>query len=189
MSTREDATAAGYDRVARAYADRFYHELEHKPLDRALLDCLAAELRGTGKYVVADVGCGPGQIARALHERGVDTIGVDVSPEMIAVARRLAPHIPFACGSMLALDAADGTWAGIVAFYAIIHLEAAELATAFREFRRVLAPGGLVFLSFHVGEDRVHVDEFLGERVDLDFTFCKRSRGDSEIVANQLGRG
>src|SRR5688500_11495048 len=87
-----------YDRVAEAYAGRFFGELEHKPLDRMLLDHFAAELRGRGP--VADIGCGPGQVARYLHDRGAESLGVDVSPGMVAVARRLSPAIPFLEGSM-----------------------------------------------------------------------------------------
>jgi hypothetical protein len=69
MTSKREDVQAGYDRVARFYADHFTGELAHKPHDRALLDVLAAELRGKGKVV--DVGCGPGQIARALHELAV----------------------------------------------------------------------------------------------------------------------
>ncbi len=56
-----------YDQVADEYTSRFFHELEHKPLDRALLDLLAERVRGLG--LVADLGCGPGHAARYLHER------------------------------------------------------------------------------------------------------------------------
>ena len=64
----KDATQAGYDAVAEEYAERFFDELAAKPLDRALLDCLAELTRGLG--VVADIGCGPGQIARYLADHG-----------------------------------------------------------------------------------------------------------------------
>ena len=57
------ATQAGYDAVAEEYAARFFDELAAKPLDRALLDCLVELTRGLG--VIADMGCGPGQIARS----------------------------------------------------------------------------------------------------------------------------
>ena len=58
------ATQAGYDAVAEEYAARFFDELAAKPLDRALLECVVELTRGLG--VVADIGCGPGQIARYL---------------------------------------------------------------------------------------------------------------------------
>jgi SAM-dependent methyltransferase len=181
VTISESKVAASYGKVARAYADKFYRELEHKALDRALLGCVAEQLRGKG--IVADVGCGPGHVAHALSELGVTAIGIDLVPEMIDVARTLAPNVEFACGSMLGLDVPDGAWAGIVALYAIVNLDRDELPIALREFRRVLAPGGCALISFHVGDERVHLEEFLGERVDLDFTQFPRAHVEAELVA------
>src|SRR5690349_3614900 len=104
-----------YDTVADEYVRRIYDELQHKPLDRQLLDRFASEVRENGP--VCEVGCGPGHVARYLHERGVQVCGVDLSAAMIAQARKLNPGIEFREGDMMALDAPDAAWAGIVAFY------------------------------------------------------------------------
>jgi SAM-dependent methyltransferase len=166
-----DALRRGYDAVAEPYADRFSGELVHKPLDRALLGCFAEQVAGLGP--VADVGCGPGQVARWLHERGLPVLGVDLSPEMVAVARRRNPGIAFQEGTMLALDAEDGAWGGIVAFYSVIHLPPGDLPVALAEFHRVLRPGGLLLVAFHVGQERVHVEEFFEQPVSIDFYFLE----------------
>ena len=50
---------------------------------------------------------------------------------MIAVARERSPEIDFRIGNLLALDEPDNAYDGLVAFYAIVHLEGAELAQAF----------------------------------------------------------
>jgi len=55
---------AGYDAVAAPNAERFFDELDHKPLDRLLLDHLATITRW-GR--VCDMGCGPGEVAAYLH--------------------------------------------------------------------------------------------------------------------------
>jgi trans-aconitate methyltransferase len=60
-----------------------------------------------------DLGCGPGQVARYLHERGVQVCGVDLSPTMVERARGLTPAVEFRQGDMMALDAPDGAWAGV----------------------------------------------------------------------------
>jgi len=173
MSERDTNVVASYDRVAAAYAVHFGDELAHKPLDRALLDAFAEEVRGRGP--VLDLGCGPGQITRALAARGLNAMGLDLSPGMIAHARTLEPALPYVVGSMLAIDAGPGTYAGLTAFYAIVHLAPAELPAAFRELLRVLRPGGPLLLSFHLGDERVHVAELLEMPVDLDFTFFART--------------
>jgi SAM-dependent methyltransferase len=175
------AIQASYDRVAAEYAARFFDELAHKPLDRALLDCFAEQVQGRGS--VADLGCGPGQIARYLHARGLPTLGVDLSPEMVALAQRLTPEIAFQQGSILALDAADATWDGITAFYSIFHLLPDDLPLALREFYRVLCAGGLVLLSFHLGQEIVHLDEWWGKQVDIDFHFYERAALERQLEA------
>jgi SAM-dependent methyltransferase len=162
-----------YDRVAAEYAAHFLGELAHKPLDRALLDCFAEEVVGQGP--VGDVGCGPGQVTRYLSERGLSPVGIDLSDGMVAQARQHHPAITFHQGNMLALDVAAGAWAGLVALYCIVHLEPDQVPAACAEFYRVLRPGGLVLLSFHVGRERRHFDEWWGHVVDLDFLFFERA--------------
>jgi SAM-dependent methyltransferase len=163
-------TASSYDRIADEYARRIYNELDGKPADRALLDRFAARLRDCG--VVCDMGCGPGHVARYLAERGVDAIGVDLSPEMVAQAAALNPHIPFRVGNMLVLDEPDEAWAGIAAFYSIIHIPPLEVVNALREMHRVLKPDGLLLLAFHLGEgEALRVEEMWEQQVALDFWF------------------
>jgi ubiquinone/menaquinone biosynthesis C-methylase UbiE len=72
---------------------------------------------------------------------------------------------------MLALPSRDACVAGIVAFYAIVHFSPPQLLRAFAEMQRVLAPGGQLLLAFHAGDEIVHVQEFLGRTVSLDFSF------------------
>jgi SAM-dependent methyltransferase len=160
-----------YDRVADDYARRIYDELKDKPFDRELLDRLAARLKGAG--VVCDMGCGPGQIARYLHDRGVRVIGVDLSPGMLEQARRLNPDLDFQQGDMRALDIEDAAWAGIAAFYSIIHIPREEVAAVLRELKRVLKPGGWLLLAFHLGDDPLHLDDWWGHSVSADFVFFR----------------
>jgi len=160
-----------YNRVAEQYALRFFGELEHKPLDRQLLDRFAAIVQGLGP--VCDLGCGPGHVARYLHERGVRVMGLDLSAVMVEQARRLNPGIEFRQGNMLSLDIEEEAWGGIVAFYSIIHVPRTETAIALAEIKRVLRPGGLLLLAFHVGDETVHLSEWWGQRVSLDFQFFR----------------
>jgi len=163
----ESELQAGYDKVAQDYATEYFNELERKPFDCELLDRLAERFKGKGR--VCELGCGPGQVSRYLKDRGVDVRGVDLSAEMAKVAGRLSPDIPFAQGDMLALDFADDSVAAFVLFYSIIHIKRADVVRAFREMRRVLIPGGGVFVSFHRGEGELHRDEWFGQTVSIDF--------------------
>jgi SAM-dependent methyltransferase len=162
---------SSYDRVAEEYVRHIYDELRHKPLDRQLLDRFADGVRGTG--LACDLGCGPGQVARYLSERGVAVCGVDLSPGMVEQARQLNPGIEFHQGDMKALDVPEEVWSGIAAFYAIVNLSPAEVALALREIQRVLQPGGRLLLSFHIGEEVSHVEDLWGCTVCLDFYFFR----------------
>jgi SAM-dependent methyltransferase len=162
-------TQTSYDMVAAEYAEKFKDEMDHKPFDRDCLDRLAREVGDLGP--VCDLGCGPGQIARYLHRKGVKALGVDLSPNMVAEAQRLNPEIPFHEGNMLALPDADNALGGIAAFYCIIHIQREKIADALREMKRVLKPGGVLLITFHIGEEIRHFDDLWGKTVNLDFAF------------------
>ena len=160
-------TQASYDRLADEYVRRIYDELQHKPLDRQLLGEFAVRVKGAG--CVCDLGCGPGHVARYLREHGAHVCGIDLSSELVERARRLNPGIEFQQGNMFALDAADATWAGIVAFYSIIHIRRTDHLLVLSEMGRVLRPGGLLLLAFHLGDKVLHFDELWGQNVSVDF--------------------
>ena len=156
-----------YDRIADEYARRMFHELDGKPFDREQLLRFANLVRDLG--TVCDIGCGPGHVARFLHDGGTDVFGLDLSPQMIAMARRLSPSIEFREGNMVGLDLEDGLLAGITAFYAIINISEASLPLAFAEMSRVLRPDGLLLLSFHIGDEVMRAEELWGIRVSMEF--------------------
>ena len=162
-------TQKSYDQVAAEYADKFKDEMDDKPFDRDCLDRLAREVGDLGP--ICDMGCGPGQIARYLHRNRIATLGVDLSSRMIAEAQRLNPNIHFHQGDMLALPDVDHAWGGIAAFYCIIHVPREKVVDALYEMKRVLKPGGVLLLAFHIGDETEHLDEWWDKPVNLDFAF------------------
>ncbi|MEE3920178.1 class I SAM-dependent methyltransferase [Micromonospora sp. BRA006-A] len=90
------------------------------PLDRALLAAFA-ETVGPGRPVL-EVGCGTGRVTAHLHWLGLDIGGADLSPGMVAVARRTYPDLRFEVGSLTELAVPDGSLAGLVSWYSVIHL-------------------------------------------------------------------
>jgi ubiquinone/menaquinone biosynthesis C-methylase UbiE len=163
------AIQKSYDGVADEYARHLYSELDNKPLDRELLTRFAARVKGKG--AICDMGCGPGHIARFLHDAGANVFGLDLSSRMIEEARRLNPEISFRQGNMLALDLPDTSLAGIAAFYAIVNLPRQALTQVFREMARVLKPDGLLLLAFHIGDETLQPDALWGRPVSMDFNF------------------
>jgi histidinol-phosphate phosphatase family protein len=168
-----EAIRESYDRLADEYAKRIFHELQHKPLDRELLDRFAAKVAGKGE--VCDMGCGPGHVARYLRDAGTTVFGLDLSPRMLDQARQLNPDISFREGNMLSLDLPDGTLAGIAAFYAIVNISKDSLPAVFREMQRVLQPDGVLLLAFHSGDEVLHADELWGRPISMDFFLFQTS--------------
>ncbi len=168
---------SSYDRVAENYAKQFRDEMDKKPFDRKMLDWLAEKVGDLG--VICDMGCGPGQIARYLHSQGVKACGIDLSPAMVRQAQGLNPDIPFERGDMLTLvDVADNSYGGIAAFYSIVHIPHRKMVQALQELKRVLRPKGVLLLTFHIGREIKHLDEFLDKEVrwfnfSREKTLCK----------------
>jgi SAM-dependent methyltransferase len=162
--------ASSYDRVAREYAAEFENELARKPFDRRMLDWLVEKTAGSS--AICDLGCGPGQVARYLHDQGAPACGIDLSPEMVKRAHQLNPSIPFQQGDMLALTGvADNSFRAIAAFYSIIHIPPAKAVNAVLEIRRVLQRNGVLLLAFHIGNQTIHKAEWWGHQVSVDFIF------------------
>lgn len=169
MKQTTDDIQACYDAVAEEYAKQFVDEIGKKPMDRDMLGRFASAVVGRGP--VWDLGCGPGQTTAYLHQLGVSVCGVDISSRILDQGRRCHPGVEFRQGNMLDLAAADDSLAGIVAFYAIVHLSLPEVCRAFVEMKRVLRPGGLLLLTYHIGQETIHVEEFLGKQAPMDFVF------------------
>ena len=158
---------SNYDALASAYAREISGELDHRPLERKLLQKFAATCNG----LICDVGCGPGHVTEFLSRFNVNVIGLDLSLGILKEARTRHSKIIFLQGDMLNLPFAAAKLAGIVAFYSIIHFGSNQVARAFAEMSRVLKPDGHVLLGVHVGAEVVHVNELWGIPVDFDAAF------------------
>ena len=162
-------TRSSYDTDAPGYAEQVRGMLGARPFLRASLDLFAELVRDAGGGPVADVGCGPGHVTAHLHDTGLDAFGIDLAPGMIDLARRDHPHLRFEVGSMTDLPLADGSLAGIVAFWSVIHVPDDAVPGVFAQFHRVLRPQGLVLVGFHVGDGTRHSSRgYTGQPINVD---------------------
>ncbi|WP_432140926.1 class I SAM-dependent DNA methyltransferase [Streptomyces sp. bgisy084] len=162
-------TRAFYDAVAADYDAHFRDHLADRPMDRAVLAGFAELVRAADAGPVADLGCGPGRVTARLAGLGLSVFGVDLSPQMVALARRIHPQLRFEVGAMTGLELPDGALGGIVSWYSIIHTPQEQLPELFAAFHRLLAPGGLLLLAFQTGDEPLHVAQPFGHPVALDF--------------------
>jgi SAM-dependent methyltransferase len=160
---------AAHDVLAEFYAGRLAGALDRMPADRAVLGLfceltLAADL---GARVV-DVGCGTGRLEPYLAAQGLTPSGIDLSPEMIRVARRDHPGFGFDVADLRDLPFGDAALAGVVCWYSLMFLAASDRPAAFGELARVVKPGGYLVTAFKAGDSQVRR---AGRSTGLDVEF------------------
>lgn len=127
--------------------------------DFAIYDALALRpyLDTLRPGVVADIGCGTGEVAIQLAARGFAVTAVDHSPDMIEVARAKSvkagvhERITFLRSEITELPLADSSLDGLTCQRVLHHVP--ELEAALAEFNRVLKPGGFLYVSDYLGDD------------------------------------
>lgn len=141
------STPTGPSRVA--YEATFTDELEDNDFDRSILDAALASIP-SGELVL-DVGCGPAQVSRWARAAGRAAVGIDLTPTMLAFARRHEPRLPLTCGDVLALPYKQSVAAAAIAWYSLHNLPRRLLPLALTELRRVVRPGGVAVIATHGG--------------------------------------
>lgn len=113
-------------------------EPSNEPLFAAELEHLAI---GPGTRLL-DIGCGSGYAAAMAAARGANVTGIDLTPELIEIARERVPAGDFRVGGMDAPSYPDASFDAAAAFNAFQFAD--DPARAAREGARVVRPGGLV---------------------------------------------
>ena len=139
--------AAAYDARAEEYVDLLGSVEQMATLDRATICSWALSTPGP----LLDAGCGPGHWTDVLSRRG-PALGVDGSAALLTSARRRFPRVPFVLGDLGALPLDDGSVAGVLAWFSLIHTPPDLLDAPLAELARVLEPGGSLLLGFFDGE-------------------------------------
>ena len=145
----DDEVRRAYARLAGRYIELFGSTEQVEAED---LDLIVRRLSGR-PGVVLDVGCGPGHLSAHLRWLGVDVLGIDQVPEFVEHAQRADPGAWCALGSIARLPVADGSVAGVLAWYSLIHLRPDALDVALRELRRVTVPGGTLVVGWFDGDE------------------------------------
>ena len=143
----------GYDQMAQVYADHVAFELTVPSLVRSALETFAHQVDQLGSGAVADVGCGPGHVTAFLAGLGLDIVGIDIAAELLSIARTAHPEVRFELGQLASLPIEAGALQALVSKHSLIHTPPELVAPVLAEFQRVLAPGGLLYLSFFGAAD------------------------------------
>lgn len=115
--------------------------------DRAVIEPWAATVDGP----ILDVGSGTGRWTGRLAQLGHEVSGLEPVASLVELSRRTFPTVPFRRGWIADLAGSQQRWAGILAWYSLIHLDAQQLPAALAILRGVLEDKGSLLMSFFSG--------------------------------------
>jgi ubiquinone/menaquinone biosynthesis C-methylase UbiE len=168
-----DAIRRAWDDLAETYARR----RDPTGSDAALVADLAADLPPDA--TVLDVGCGDG--ARTLANLPAGSVGLDVSRRGLELARETVPDAALVQADMTAIPLAAGSVDAVTAYHAVFHVPRAAQPDVYREFARVLRPGGALLMTLPGGRFETVREGWMGGR--MFFSAPGRERTRSQLRA------
>jgi len=161
-----------YDRIARYYSRTIHEDSLGTNSNTRLLAEFSK--RASHLHPIWDLGCGPGDACLYLQQQGLPVAGVDISSQLVTLARKRFPGIAFLQGNILNLPFPDQSIGAFIALYAMVHFQESDLCRALNEFHRTLKPEGLLLVTYYIGQENLKVKEFLGHKIELEFVTYKR---------------
>ncbi len=169
LETINFKTRQAYNLAAQRYHELFHAEMNQKEYDRQLLDRFITYFNKDS--LVCDAGCGPsGHIGRYLFEKGIPVLGVDIAERCVELARENNPCMRFERCDMGELPFGAETFDGVIAYYSIIDTPKDRVGRFFREFHRVLKPGGCLLMAVKAGITEGYLTELLGIETEIYFS-------------------
>ncbi len=140
-----------YDKIAESYAKEFSKPSEYIEEFLALLPKNAK---------ILDVGCGVGVDAGFMASEGFEIIGVDLSKEMLNIARQKFPQIDFRHQDIRELDFPPNSFDGILASCSLIHIPKKDVPALLEKFHQILKKNGAIYIALQGGKsEEIFINE------------------------------
>lgn len=168
-----------YNRYVREYMDRFMDLGLYRQSFDHLLRCLPENA------TVLELGCGPGNVVKYLLQKRPDlqVLGIDLAPEMIAVAAKENPTAVFKVMDIRDVPGLDQKFDAVIAAFSIPYIQADDLERVFKNFETLTVENGLIYLSCmegpatrsgfettsFTGEDQLYISYYERENITERF--------------------
>lgn len=142
-------TINAYNKNVKKFADKF---MEYK----TYIDMVTE----FSKYIkigdkILDLGCGPGNVAKCIRENvgDVEITGIDLSEEMLKIARLVNPHDKFICEDLRNINFDSESFDGVIMSFCIVHLFSEEAEIFIRKAVSYMKENGKLYISFMEGKN------------------------------------
>lgn len=159
-----------YDKIADKYASHYFNDLSDSPYFDKFLSYLTKGSR------ILDIGCGNGNFSKYISDKGFNCEGIDLSPEMLRIARKRVPGIKFTLKDMRKLDYGADSFDGLIVAYSLIHIPSDQVISTLQGFKKILKPEGVVLLITQKGEPDKVVNEPLKKDEKIFINFFTKER-------------
>jgi len=146
-----------YDKTAKKFSETVFDYLHKEQFDE-FLEFMPKNAK------ILDIGCGPAHPTKYLKENGFSVEGIDLSKELIKIAKQKVPEVTFKLMDLRKLDYSAENFDGLFACYSLIHIPEKEVLQTLIEFNRVLKLNGFLFLAIQEGKGEGFVESSMHEK-------------------------
>ena len=162
MMDKSKQAVSIYNKIAESYAKEFSEPSDH-------IDDFLKLIPKNGK--ILDVGCGVGVDANYIQSKGFEVVGIDLSEEMLKLAKQKFPYIDFRLMDIRKINFEPNSFDGIFASFSLIHIPKKDIPNILKKFYQILKINGVIYVALHEGKsEEIFVDEPLkpGEKLFLN---------------------
>ncbi len=169
-----------YNQIAKIYSDKYFDDVSDTIYISKFLKLIPPGSK------ILDIGSGPGQFAKFMSERGYLVEGIDLSPQMVEIARQKVPNIKFELIDMRKLTFPEASFDGLLVAYSLIHIPTDEVETTIQGFYHVLKPGGKILLITQKGDPDKIINEPLKVGHQMFINFFQKEKLVELLIRNRF---
>ena len=141
-----------YNAIVQEYTEEFFDDKS----DEKYIDQFLQSLEGKN---FLDAGCGNGRDCKYINQKGFKVKGIDLSKEMLVIAKKMVPKVDFEVMDITNITYSDNSYDGIISNCSFFHIPVEELPKTLNSFSKILKPNGKLLLILQEGLGEAMIEE------------------------------